>query len=488
MADAPIQIGDSLTARLLFRRGFLCHPTAEEPAGDATWRQITGRWTVLRIGAFTLRAHPETPVRVAEAPGHHRVLIGDAFSTDDRPVESLLAGVVPVGEHLEGLEALESLSGRFALLVLEGSRCFALNDAFGARSLFYRKAGGTAISSHAQLLAHAFRIHRRADVLNLLATPGYMKRPVKYLPGHATLYDGVQALIPNNYVEATSGRMRRYWPCTPNAATGLEAFLAAGDGYFDALVRFVAARGWRPVFGVTGGADSRAVFAAFTGRGAPFRGVTWLDQYLRDDERATVEAIVERFGIDHAFLSPNGHEPAEVSSVALRNSGNVRSPNALVEGMHALFGADPQAVFVRGYGGEILRGFYNVMPHPMKSLAPREMTRMYGAGLQPDGRMGEYMRLALACFESFHDEGSYAAVEGLGYDPCDLFYWEHRMGMWGSAMLNEMDPAVHSIVGLNSRRLYRLAFGLPGPVRLTKELMRALADRNDGRMSGIPLA
>ena len=29
-----------------------------------------------------------------------------------------------------------------------------------------------------------------------------------------------------------------------------------------------------------------------------------------------------------------------------------------------------------------------------------------------------------------------------GFDLNDIFYWEHRMGMWGSAVHNEMDPAV----------------------------------------------
>lgn len=51
------------------------------------------------------------------------------------------------------------------------------------------------------------------------------------------------------------------------------------------------------------------------------------------------------------------------------------------------------------------------------------------------------------------------------------------MGMWGAAMHNEMDAAVLSLTGYNSRRLYALALGLPREQRLSKDLLRNLTHR-----------
>jgi hypothetical protein len=46
------------------------------------------------------------------------------------------------------------------------------------------------------------------------------------------------------------------------------------------------------------------------------------------------------------------------------------------------------------------------------------------------------------------------------------------MGMWGSARNNELDPAIYSYSGFNSRKLYSHAFGLFYQERLTKNLLR----------------
>ncbi|HWM30653.1 MAG TPA: hypothetical protein VNO69_02985 [Methyloceanibacter sp.] len=71
----------------------------------------------------------------------------------------------------------------------------------------------------------------------------------------------------------------------------------------------------------------------------------------------------------------------------------------------------------------------------------------------------------------------YASLEESGYDINDIFYWEQRIGMWGAAMHNEMDAAVLSLTGYNSRRLYALALGLPREQRLSKDLLRNLTHR-----------
>ena len=71
------------------------------------------------------------------------------------------------------------------------------------------------------------------------------------------------------------------------------------------------------------------------------------------------------------------------------------------------------------------------------------------------------------------------ASRAFGYEPSDLFYWEHRMGMWGACMLNEMDPAMPSLVGFGPRRLYAAAFGLPDTERFGKELQARLLERDD---------
>ena len=59
------------------------------------------------------------------------------------------------------------------------------------------------------------------------------------------------------------------------------------------------------------------------------------------------------------------------------------------------------------------------------------------------------------------------------------------MGAWGANMLNEMDPAMYSITGLNSRPLYEAAFGLPEKERLGAKLMLDITALYDKTFSEI---
>ena len=61
----------------------------------------------------------------------------------------------------------------------------------------------------------------------------------------------------------------------------------------------------------------------------------------------------------------------------------------------------------------------------------------------------------------------------------DLYYWEQRMGAWAANMLNEMDPVVYSITGINSRPLFEAAFGLRDEERLGQGLMLDITGRYD---------
>jgi hypothetical protein len=59
------------------------------------------------------------------------------------------------------------------------------------------------------------------------------------------------------------------------------------------------------------------------------------------------------------------------------------------------------------------------------------------------------------------------------------------MGMWGASMLNEMDPAIYSMVGLNDRGLYRIAFGMPPQQRFTKQLLHSVARHFEPRLAEV---
>jgi hypothetical protein len=113
--------------------------------------------------------------------------------------------------------------------------------------------------------------------------------------------------------------------------------------------------------------------------------------------------------------------------------------------MASLFGGLPTPSFVLGYGGEILRGFYHHRGRPMENLGAKSQVSAYGSSIR-QGRPSDES-LCAAFFEDFRVRANYDVLNAFTYNPNDIFYGEHRMGMCRSAMLNELDIALYSRVG-----------------------------------------
>lgn len=463
---------------LKFRFGFLCHRVDEVRPRRALPK---AGWLRERVGPFVLHRHPETRLARRSAGERHLVLLGDGYDVATGSAPDL-APLLAAGES-GFLDAVDRLGGRFALLLVEGERLRALNDPIGSRSIYYHAGEPFCLGSHASLVARAAAAPRREDIPPLLRHPHYRRRSVKYLPGDWTIYANVFGLIPNNLYDTDARRTRRYWPRVPLRATDFEGFVVTASEYLRAQATFAGSR-YSPLFGLTGGVDTRVVFASFRAFGVPFETVTWLGGRLAPGEITTVEQLAEYLDVPHRGI----RRPAAtdgVARIAGWNGGAYRGPARLTSAMLAAYGPKPARVFIRCWGGEVMRGFYNTRPKPMRSLAPAEMARAYGSGAG-DGERG-FRASAIAAFEEFFDRGNCRDLEGLGYDPNDLFYWEHRMGMWGAAANNELDPAMTTLIGLNSRHLFVAAFGLPDERRLTKRLLLELTDRFDPALARMPL-
>lgn len=162
-------------------------------------------------------------------------------------------------------------------------------------------------------------------------------------------------------------------------------------------------------------------------------------------------------------------------------TGFSRGKSALTANMSRV--ADERDVFVRGYGGEILRGFYNRHNRELPDRSPDALTDIYLTR-----RVGkptpEFRGFAVRAFAEFIERTDFQA-DFFNHDPLDIFYWEQRMGTWGSMMLNEMDPVVYSMAGINSRRLFEAAFGLKSEERLGKNLLLRLTGRYDAEFAGM---
>lgn len=415
-------------------------------------------------------------------------MIGDIYvAHGNRTVEKLLAAVVTNWDF----SALDQLAGRFALFVSRPDGMEIFHDPFGSRTIYYATNLDFCLSSHAALCAQASGQLISPRMKKFTALPDYKKRGTVFLPGDLTMYENILCLTPNCCFKRGQG-VKRYWPRDDLAPASLEQFMSVCDEYFANTASFLNSK-YNMVLGLTGGVDTRTIIAGLMETGSKVDLVTWTGRLLPENEKPAVEEMIRHLGSKHTYMNPANKDwddqAIAISKAINAATGYCRGGSRLTVNMYEVCGADD--VFVRGYGGEIIRGFFNryraASREGYKPISTEDCVEVFTACyktkkiMEPDPL---FLSVIQEATEGFVERTNYIGAMH-GFDVLDLFYWEQRMGNWGANMLNEMDPAVYSFVGLNSRPLFQTAFGLPRDYRLGTKLMLDITARYDNQFAKI---
>lgn len=469
MTSLTTPAGDEELGRLLYRNGFV---VSEVPIDTPS---LFG-WNSVRVGTAYVRLHPETPFLAAQAGGRNLALVGVAFDPEMGiyKEDQVLAGLLAAGPGREFHAALDRLAGRFALIVQDGGRTELYQDAMGSRSVFYSSKGFPVAASHAEIVADIIGTRFADFFVPFLTSRNYQQRDVKYLPGVATPYEHVVQLTPNTKLIVAQQKVERFWPREEmgSAPTNEEA-TAALVTHLHGLRWYLAVNGRRPVLGLTAGTDSRGVFAA-TKDSNPV-----IFTYVRSEsanmtgsaDARTAAAIAGAYGLDpqvwpiHNRLTLNQTSDS-LSAAFRRSTGYYRGPGSPWLGKLAQAGKKVKdGLFIRGFGGEVMRGFYQSQDKRITKVNVQQLSNAY------DVNAGSHVTRSF--FEDMMNRTSLNADSIMGYDPNDIFYWEHRMGTWGSVSMSEADLAMPSMVAYNSRNLFATFMALPQETRASRSAFEA---------------
>lgn len=447
------------SSALLYRYGFVAyHNSVAGPELDRSpsvrgWK--TNAWT-----DWVLALHPDTTMVTASAGDAKLAILGEVFNPFTKEFDAQV-----IADDLcrrasstdQFLALLDELSGRFVVLVKAGLRSewFVYNDAFSARSIYYNAQEPGVLASHAALLAELTADPVDFNVLAFTQSPAYQKRDVKYLPGVRTLYQNIFYCPANHRLRPSRSQPERYWPrAMPAEAIGCSDLLIQ---YLDGYADYIRARHDRELFGLTGGLDSRTLLAPLLAKKVPMTTFT-LDRGDKNGGSSKDIVLASEMsaaaGIEHETLRIDypGLKKAyftEPMQVLRQNTGFVRlnSPYANCQ-LHNHFKdrfSGQSLSYSRGFGGELLRGFYQDKAGNIKDISPKSFSHAYdvlpGSGLVRDS------------FQHFIAASHYEDLQNI--DPNDVFYWEHRMSGWGALAIAETDITACTYPGYNSRRLYQ---------------------------------
>ncbi|WP_336645768.1 hypothetical protein [Microbacterium sp. USHLN186] len=440
----------------LFARGYLLSKK-HQAAPVAHWRSsVVGSWYLTRDPrlAATFRSDGEKSL----------LLIGNAI---DLRTEVEGAAVVDVlhrawrSSKADLDEALEWLAGRYVILGQSNSEGFLQTDATGMLSASY-SSRDQLISSHQNLLSEA------AGGLDLSPFGGHRwlaEHNASTFPGTYTRFDGVRMLTANTELNLRDFSINRVGPL-PMDRHGSED---AAHTVLDLMQRqlpFLARSGGGPMVSLTAGLDSRVTTAVMR----PLLADSLFFTYERHRDPKNVSKRDSEVARELSSWLKLKHHSYKVRPLSKASALDASLEAILERNTFVSHGRSIAASYLRELPAdrlhvrsnlyEIARAFYRSPPE--EGIGARGFASLLTGGAVSSGPAVEAFDEMIATTGILHVDG---------YEPLDLFYWEHRMVSWFNKVLLESDIAHDTHIIVNSRVILRYMLSVSSRERREGQLL-----------------
>lgn len=443
---AESQIHDEVDAsHLLYARGFLL--TRKPPAS------LPGEhWDITRIGGRFLAWDRRNGVVIARGEQHAVALVGRFVhvgldSSEQGRVASFLLRQRTRGraEYLQGLEAL---AGRYVALDSGPDGTRVQSDATSMRAVFF-SSDAEVVAGHENMVAD----HLEQPCPSPF-NPQWQRANRAYAaPGRMTTWADVYLLTPNTELDVDAGAVTRVGPRPASEAGELNVVAEQVLTAMRVQLQHLLSGPGELQVSLTAGLDSRVTLAALRPYLDRCNFFTYAIRFspkedaVRDDVSTATE-LARRFGLKHQVIEVESRlAPGALRSVMNRNA--TRQSGQILGKMYRDL-LPPDTVHLRSNLYEIGRAYYRTRPRP--PMSPDAMSILLCSSR-------DYAPETPVAFAEF--AAATAFDEVAGFDPYDLFYWEHRMSSWLNAVLAESDIAHDTYIMANSRSILGALLSLP---------------------------
>jgi len=472
--STPPVVDDQASA---FRRGWVASTRAID-------HDVAGRWPEAAIGRLTLRVHPALGWFSHGDERRAVLFVGDpidlaARSTSRRRIAARAARELARGvEH--AVRYIAYLGGRFTALLWDGATVTVVPDCVGSLPTYYHAAGpgSLLLSSHAHLAGEVARLDvdpapkRFIDQARAMSTKGTL-----FAPGIVTPFVGLLPLLPNHALTYDGGEVRhaRFYPFDDTVLErDVDAAYARFADAFSTHVALLCGLG-RVGVSLTSGLDSRATFAAARPHlGKDALAWTYFKFHAptdaQRDDLVGANALAARAGVQHRVINiqrPGDRARDAFDDAYARTLRHTPQFAALAAAYHDDL---PHGIVeLQSMVAEVGTGFYKKR---RDDVTPKRLAYLYSSS--DFGRLPE-VRAEAARFLR-HADYSPAALGSLDYH--DLYYWELRIGRWGTLRMQEVDLTHHLMLPFNARAVVEALQGPALEHRVEKQALQRYIDEH----------
>jgi hypothetical protein len=442
---------DDRFERFLYRRQYIVAPYRVSP--QEGWKQI-------ELGnGYILNAQPDLPLTAAHHQGRSIYMLGYILDSSNPSFNDtqIMQNVIERSKNADDVfSQLAEKCGRFVIIVRIEDSFRIFSDACGLRQIFYHidDQGKVWCASQPHLIAKARGIAVNETVALDLRRTSLFKGAEHWFPGNVTLFDKIQHLIPNHFVDMKSGCVSRYWPtkrlprmsvseCVPLATEVLEGIVQAATSRFNLACA------------ISCGLDSRTLLSAsrkYAGQMQYFTQ-TRSDTRDRDPDVLIPIAMLKKLGLRHSVLVLDETLDEEFDATLKENVMCARPTKGLnAKSIHNYFnGGEREVVVMYGNCSEITKRDRFRFPKALPMF-------LGGRTLSAMAEMAQ-SEVARRQFAHWATEAKQCVKYNL--DMLDLMHWEQRVGNWAAMTLTEYEMVFESLCPYSCRRYIELMLSVP---------------------------
>ena len=426
---------------LKFRRQFLL--TTEPAPSLETWDNQT-------LGMYQLYTHPDLTTFRKNGNAAEAILLGHILDPNNHALNEtdILSNIIKTPTPMHIARVLYALSGRFVLIIKSSERMLFFNDACGLKSFFYTHYKEHLCVASQPLLLKLVTgnlITAQERYFSYHKSEYVKKNREHWFPSGTSLYENVDHLVPNHYLDSTSMQQARYWPTQEleieDYETGLKKFAN--------LLRqtlIAGSKKYNLALGVTSGYDSRMLLSASKEVSEDISYYTLMYRDL-NDESADIKIptlLSKTLGIEYKKLecriTMDPHFAKHYSESS--DMAHLDDWGLIAYGILKNFPKDSMAV--KGSCSETGRCFfYKNGKHPKLNS---------GDDIVDINPHWKNIPFVVDRMHEWFDEVKEDSVNK-GYNILDLFHWEVSTGSWQSQSQLEWDLVHDTFTPFNNREL-----------------------------------
>jgi hypothetical protein len=299
-----------------------------------------------------------------------------------------------------------------------------------------------------------------------------------WLPGPGTRAAGVKRLLTSQQLSLADFRpVETFLVSNASSPRPIDEIAAALRSIF----RGFRERGDEVWIGLTGGYDSRALLAAAVAEGVDAVAFTFAGT-LVPDETELARRIADLAGVPHRVLGPAPIVQDDLDYFVWQSIGQCAGLDGDICASGLYRKIPPEALVIRGYGGEFGRQFYyKVLPdNDWFDFTDRSQLYMRLARPWVRGRQPGIQR----AFEEWLD---WVATTPFEFDPRDRLYLEQRIGVWAAGNEQALSATQRRRINpFNADYLYARMNLIPGPMKQASEWQKEVIKKLAPQLLEVP--